>query len=88
MRTVVTENLTFTLQAIVPAICYGKCSITFDMAHRPHICRQTFRILDLVSFLLHNKNITYKVKAIPVQARTSPEGSKKLRLPNFMTIGT
>ena len=25
---------------------------------------------------------------IPVQARTGPEGSRSLRLPNFNTIGT
>ena len=29
-----------------------------------------------------------KGKAIPVQASTGPEGSRKLRLPNFKTIGT
>jgi len=29
-----------------------------------------------------------KGKAIPVQARTGPEGSMRLRLPDFKTIGT
>jgi hypothetical protein len=29
-----------------------------------------------------------KGKAIPVQGRTGPEGSRRLRLPEFMTIGT
>jgi len=29
-----------------------------------------------------------KDKAIPLQAWTGPEGSRKLRLPDFMTIGT
>jgi hypothetical protein len=29
-----------------------------------------------------------KGKAIPVQARTDPEGSTRLRLPHFNTIGT
>jgi len=29
-----------------------------------------------------------KVKAIPLQAWTSPEDSRKLRLPDFKTIGT
>jgi len=29
-----------------------------------------------------------KVKAIPLQAWTGPEGSRKLRLPAFMTTGT
>ena len=30
----------------------------------------------------------YKGKAIPLQAWTGPEGSKRLRLPDFITIGT
>jgi len=29
-----------------------------------------------------------KGKAIPLQARTGPEGSRRLRLPDFKTIGT
>ena len=29
-----------------------------------------------------------KGKAIPLQARTGPEGSSRLRLPDFNTIGT
>jgi len=29
-----------------------------------------------------------KGKAIPLQAWTGPEGSRKLRLPNYKTIGT
>jgi len=29
-----------------------------------------------------------KGKAIPLQAWTGPEGSKKLRLPDFKTVGT
>jgi len=28
------------------------------------------------------------VKAIPLQAWTGPEGSRRLRLPDFKTIGT
>jgi hypothetical protein len=31
---------------------------------------------------------TLKGKAIPLQALTGPEGSKRLRLPDFETIGT
>jgi hypothetical protein len=30
----------------------------------------------------------YKGKAIPLHAWTGPEGSRKLRLPDFKTIGT
>jgi len=29
-----------------------------------------------------------EVKAIPLQACTEPEGSRRLRLPDFKTIGT
>jgi len=32
--------------------------------------------------------IPYKGKAIPLQACTGPEGSRRLRLPDFKTIGT
>jgi hypothetical protein len=31
---------------------------------------------------------TWEVKVIPVQAWTDPEGSRRLRLPDFKTIGT
>jgi hypothetical protein len=31
---------------------------------------------------------TYKGKAIPLQAWTGPKGSRRLRLPDFKTIGT
>jgi hypothetical protein len=30
----------------------------------------------------------YKGKAIPLQASTGPEGSRRLRLPDLKTIGT
>jgi len=32
--------------------------------------------------------INKKGKAIPLQAWTGPEGSRRLRLPDFKTIGT
>jgi len=32
--------------------------------------------------------VIVKGKAIPLQAWTSPEGSRRLRLPDFKTIGT
>jgi len=35
-----------------------------------------------------NKHAKNKGKAILLQAWTGPEGSKELRLPDFMTIGT
>jgi hypothetical protein len=33
-------------------------------------------------------NLKGKGKAIPLQALTGPEGSRRLRLPDFKTIGT
>jgi len=33
-------------------------------------------------------NLTKQVKAIPLQAWTGPEGSGRLKLPDFKTIGT
>jgi hypothetical protein len=35
-----------------------------------------------------NKHSKGKGKAIPVQALTGPEGSGRLRVPNFMIVGT
>jgi len=39
------------------------------------------------SAIIHFIN-TGKGKAVPLQAWTGPEGSRRLRLPNFKTIGT
>jgi hypothetical protein len=49
------------------------------------------------SFLVHSGSVfsshacnlhQVKGKAIPLLAWTGPEGSRKLRLPNFKTVGT
>jgi len=37
---------------------------------------------------IYFKSIGKKGKAIPLQAWTGPEGSRRLRFPNFKTIGT
>jgi hypothetical protein len=46
----------------------------------------------LVSYTTLNKNMEMnlkpKGKAIPLQVWTGPESSKRLRLPDFKTIGT
>jgi hypothetical protein len=34
------------------------------------------------------RTVLSKGKAIPIQAWTGPEGSRRLRLPDFKTIGT
>jgi hypothetical protein len=36
----------------------------------------------------HYTNVQGKGKAVPLQALTGPEGSKRLRLPDFKPIGT
>jgi len=38
--------------------------------------------------LPHIQCVKGKGKAIPLQAWTGPEGSRRLRLPDFKTIGT
>jgi hypothetical protein len=48
----------------------------------------------MMMFVIHptilpqNKRLNLKVKAIPLQALTDPEGSRRLRLPDFKTVGT
>jgi hypothetical protein len=37
---------------------------------------------------LYKCNVKNKCKAIPLRACTSPEGSRRLRLPDFKTVGT
>jgi hypothetical protein len=47
-------------------------------------CAFNYTTGDKVNYLI----FTDKGKAIPLQALTGPEGSRKLRLPDFKTIGT
>jgi hypothetical protein len=47
----------------------------------------------MIQFNKHNKTglqdtLKVKGKAIPLQALTGPEGSRRLRLPDFKAIGT
>jgi len=44
--------------------------------------------LHLVGISTELMNILGKGKAIPLQAWTGPEGSSRMRLPDFKTIGT
>jgi hypothetical protein len=44
---------------------------------------------NIFSLLLHGVlDSPYKDKAIPLQSRTGPEDSRRLRLPDFKTVGT
>jgi hypothetical protein len=42
---------------------------------------------NVINKLLNIKH-KHEGKAIPIQAWTGPEGSRKLRLPDFKTLGT
>jgi len=74
---------------MVQAICglplnddgHAHCEANSSTA-RPQIQTITWVFLSLSYWT------TVKGKAIPLQASTGPEGSKKLRLPDFKTIGT
>jgi hypothetical protein len=45
-------------------------------------------ILDMFQWEIILKWVKKKGKAVPLQAWTGPEGSRRLRLPDFSTIGT
>jgi len=55
-----------------------------------------FSFEKLLSYMFHNNihdisslsDQIYKGKTIPLQAWTGPEGSRRLRFPDFKTIGT
>jgi hypothetical protein len=50
--------------------------------------KPTFTFIESLS-IVHTFTYVYKlVKAIPLQAWTGPEGSRRLRLPDFTTDGT
>jgi hypothetical protein len=63
----------------------------FSLLKRRRVGKSIFTFVPQVSNLkfrdfsfLHKQ----KGKAIPLQALTGPEGSRRLRLPDFKTIGT
>jgi hypothetical protein len=61
--------------------------ITFDYsAHTAHKYHLSYMIVPHFIYLYNE--LEFKKKAIPLQALTSPEGSKRLRLTDFKTIGT
>jgi len=45
-------------------------------------------LMEGIVFIKPTKGTKGKGKAIPLWAWTGPEGSKRLRLPDFKTIGT
>jgi len=64
------------VQVVRIKVCFGICA---------HICQSTRRNDPEQSRILdHDSSL---VTAIPTQARTGPEGSRRLKLPDFKTIG-
>jgi hypothetical protein len=56
--------------------------IEFSWSYR--VRNEEVRVLDRVS---RKKKSSYKAREIPLQAWTGPEGSRRLRLSEFKTIG-
>ena len=59
---------------------YGKTNIV--LVYRENV---TALVVDMAVPLTHNASTTGKGKAVPLQAWSGPEGSRKLRFPDFMT---
>ena len=54
----------------------------------PSLCVINFYILKNCILEGYLRNLRVKGKAIPLQAWTCPEGSRRLRFPDFKTFGT
>jgi hypothetical protein len=69
---------------------HGPRSKTLSKKSRPYIYAMKF--LDLLGapyiFDISRLRVKNQGKAIPLQALTGPESSRRLRLPDFKTIGT
>jgi hypothetical protein len=65
----------------------GKDTITFNRIQEKIMRRGTNVTIPFRIFFLLFSIPEYKGKAIPLQALTGPEGSRRMRLPDFKTIG-
>jgi hypothetical protein len=61
--------------------------ILIKVLTNPH-CFTYMIIINTIHSYTQSLHIKAKGKAIPLQAWRSPEGSRRLRLPDFKTIGT
>jgi len=55
------------------------------MTHGPINIRLTLFVFDHIPFPIFTHTTGKKGKAVPLQACTGPDGSRKLRFPDFMT---
>jgi hypothetical protein len=55
-----------------------------------HGHKKTRDLKSIIDYVIvrQDSHVTGKGKTIPIQAWTGPEGSRRLRLPDFKTIGT
>jgi hypothetical protein len=63
------------------------CKVQKSFLVQLHVLWEILSVFTTLSDLSTN-SIKGKGKAIPVLASTGPEGSRRLRLPDFKTIGT
>ena len=60
----------------------------WQAAHLHSYYIMTMKVVSAIASRLHTYIYIYIYKAIPLQAWTGRQGSRRLRLPDFMTIGT
>ena len=67
----INSSVFYSLQLINTRSCNYSCTSSWWWVSTPETCRAAYR--------------NVKGKAVPLQACTGPEGSRKLRFPDFMT---
>jgi len=71
------------------SICYSRIPLFYKavVSFWPFIASLLSRLVSLTP-VLSNPKVKGKGKAIPLQAWTGPEGSRRLRFPDFKTVDT
>jgi hypothetical protein len=75
----------FSRSAVRDLGLFIQCSVIYVASVCRNVAVSIFRVMAFGSGVEH---LNGKGKAIPLQALTGPEGSRRLRLPDFKTIGT
>jgi len=87
-----TENLTSGINAVYVIIFYGCHDLDTPDLEESYVWLD-FQNVQTIAYsfsVFHSKNSValQKGKALPLQAWTGPEGSRRLRLPDSKTVGT
>jgi len=83
-------TIRYKIRGLLAIIRFGivlSCSLSFLLASCSQNCRHLFSWIQTPHCNLNNDKLN-KGKAIPLQAWTGPEGSRRLRIQDFKTIGT